>query len=129
MNSKKTNPEDLATRVEALSALLTRLEQELQSLSSSDAIAPHGCWITRYQARGKTKSYWYYKLQSIDPIFPTATGKKTRYKHLGKAGSKAYLEAVTQILRRATFDGLQQAINTLKAGWQELSEEAAEKSN
>ena len=48
----------------------------------------------------------------------------SRYKHLGKAGSSAYLEAVTQILRRAQIDGLEQAIKTLKAGLQDLGEEA-----
>jgi ParB family chromosome partitioning protein len=34
------------------------------------------------------------------------------------------LEAVTQILRRAQIDGLEQAIKTLKAGLQDLGEEA-----
>ena len=55
-------------------------------------------------------------------------GKKSRYKHLGKAGSQADLEAVRQIVRRACVDGLQQAINTLKAGWEDLCVREARRS-
>jgi hypothetical protein len=129
MDTIRAKTEDLASRVEALTGLLTQLEQQVQSLLAEGEIAPPRCWLTRYQARGKTKNYWYYKWQSQEPIFPTTKGKKTRYKHLGKAGSQAYLEAVTLQVRRATFEGLQQAISTLKAGLADLSEEAAEKSN
>ncbi len=105
------------------------LEEQVQSLSNQGGIAPPRCWITRYQARGQTKNYWYYKWQSQEPVFPTESGKSTRSKHLGKAGSQAYLEAVTSQVRRATFFGLQQAISTLRTGLADLSEEAAEKSN
>lgn len=129
MGPIRPKTEDLASRVEALTALLTHLEQQLQSLLKEGAVAPPCCWITRYQARGQTKNYWYYKWQSQEPVFPTESEKKTRYKHLGKAGSQAYLEAVNQIVRRATYEGLQQAISTLRAGLADLSEEAAEKSN
>jgi hypothetical protein len=129
MDIIRPKTEDLAHRVAALTALLTYLEEQAQSLSHEGEMAPPCCWITRYQARGKTKNYWYYKWQSQEPIFPTTKGKKTRYKHLGKAGSQAYLEAITSQVRRATFEGLQQAISTLRAGLADLSEEAAEKSN
>ncbi len=51
--------------------------------------------------------YRYYKLQATDPIFPTKTnGKLSKYKHLGKAGSQAYLEALEQITARAKIDAL-----------------------
>jgi hypothetical protein len=82
------------------------LEEQVQSLLEKGEIAPSRCWITRYQARGKTKNYWYYKWQSSEPVFPTESGKKTRYKHLGKAGSRAYLEAVTSQVRRANERGI-----------------------
>ncbi len=129
MDITRPKTEDLAHRVAALTALLTHLEEQAQSLSHEGEMAPPCCWITRYQARGQTKNYWYYKWQSQEPAFPTAKGKKTRYKHLGKAGSQVELEAVNQIVRRATYEGLQQAISTLRAGLADLSEEAAEKSN
>ena len=125
MNPKRQpqQPPDLDSRAEKLSNLLAHLEQELLQLQEGGEVAPTGSWITRYQARGRTGSYWYYKWQAIDPVFPTAGGKMSRYKHLGKAGSPAYLEAVRQIVLRTQIDGLEQAINTLKAGWGDLCEE------
>lgn len=39
-------------------------------------IAPNGCWIVRYRARGKGGTYWYYKWQSPEPIFVTKDGQK-----------------------------------------------------
>ena len=116
--------EDLGTRVDQLAVLLTLLEQEIQEIFESGEVAPTGVWIVRYQARGRNASYWYYKLHSREPIFPTSTkGKMSRYKHLGKAGSSAYLDGVMQVVRRAKIDGLQRAIETLKAGIADLSEE------
>ena len=93
------------------------------NLQQEGEVAPIGSWITRYQARGHTKRYWYYKWLAIEPVFPTRTGKLSRYKHLGKAGSPAYLEAVSQLVRRDKIEGKGQAIKTLKAGLADLSEE------
>ena len=124
MPSKRPKQQDLAQRVDELAALLSSLEEELLHLQQEGAVAPIGSWITRYQARGQTKRYWYYKWQAIDPVFPTPSGKLSRYKHLGKAGSPAYLEAVRQLVRRDKIEGLGQGIKTLKAGNGDLSEEA-----
>ena len=129
MDTKRPKTEDLAHRLGSLTARLTELEAQAQSLLAEGEMAPPCCWITRYQARGHTKNYWYYKWQSQEPVFPKANGEKTRYQHLGKAGSQAYLEAVNQTVRRATYEGLQQAISTLRTGLADLSEEAAEKSH
>ncbi|MGH2412556.1 MAG: hypothetical protein ACRDEA_02440 [Microcystaceae cyanobacterium] len=116
--------EDLGTRVDQLAVLLTLLEPEIQEIFESGEVAPPSCWIVRYQARGRKSSYGYYKLHSTEPIFPTSIkGKMSRYKHLGKAGSSAYLDGVMQVVRRAKIEGLQRAINTLKAGIEDLSEE------
>ena len=123
MANTRPKPQDLAERLEHLSSLLASLEEELVQLYSQGEVAPTGSWITRYQARGQSKCYWYYKWQASYPVFPTADGQLSRYKHLGKAGSAAYLEALTQILRRAQTEGLEQAIKTLKAGLQDLCEE------
>ena len=125
MANTRPKTEDLAERLEHLSSLLTSLEAELAQLYSQGEVAPPSSWITRYQARGKSKRYWYYKWQASYPVLTTASGQLSRYKHLGKAGSSPYLEAVTQILRRAQIDGLEQAIKTLKAGLQDLGEEAS----
>lgn len=131
MPSKKTKnqkhsqlQEDLATRVEQLTTLLNRLEKELFFLDSSGEVAPPGCWIVRYQARGRNGTYWYYKLHATKEIFSTQTeGKMSQYKHLGKAGSQAYLNGVIQVLRRSQIDGLKRAIQTLKSGLVDLTDE------
>ena len=81
MPPKRPKQEDLAHRVDRLAALLSALEEELLHLQEEGEVAPIGSWITRYQARGQTKRYWYYKWQAIDPVFPTRTGKLSRYKH------------------------------------------------
>ncbi len=47
----------------------------------------------------------------------------SQYKHLGKAGSQAYLDGVMQVLRRSQIDGLSRAIHTLKSGLVDLTDE------
>ncbi|MGK7882890.1 MAG: hypothetical protein AB4060_22740, partial [Crocosphaera sp.] len=47
----------------------------------------------------------------------------SKYKHLGKAGSPAYLDAVASVLRRAQIEGLERAIQTLKSGLIDLADE------
>lgn len=124
---KQTPIEDLTNRAEKLALTLKRLEQEIQEILASGEVAPTGCWIVRYQAKGRKGAYWYYKLQASEPIFPTKndTAKCSRYKHLGKAGSQAYLDAVEQVARRAQIEGLLRSIETLKQGWADLTEEAS----
>ncbi len=105
--------------------LITLYEQQIKDIMVLGEVAPPGCWIVRYQARGRKSRYWYYKLHSTEEIFPTRDPrKKSRYKHLGKAGSSAYLEGVAQVLRRTQIDGLSRAIQTLKSGLMDLADEA-----
>ncbi|MBN3877312.1 MULTISPECIES: hypothetical protein [unclassified Nostoc] len=55
----------------------------------------HIARIARYLAKGRKELYWYYKLYATTPIFPTrSNGKLSLYKHLGKAGSLAYINAI-----------------------------------
>jgi hypothetical protein len=90
----------------------------------SVTIAPGRCWIARYLAKGPKEFYSYYKLQATDPIFPTLTdGKLSKYKHLGKAGSQAYLEALEQITASAKIEALARSIETLNQGLKDLLEE------
>ncbi len=60
--------------------------------------------------------YGYYKLHASDPIFKRAncSRRKSKYKHLGKGGSAAHVEAVMQVTRRILIDELQQAISRLQ---------------
>lgn len=122
---KVSAQDDLATRTDQLVSMIERLEKEIKEIQATGLVAPPGCWIVRYLAKGKKGTYWYYKLQATKAIFPTKTkGKYTKYKHLGKAGSKAYLMAVEQVGTRAKIEGLQRAMDTLLQGSADLLEEA-----
>lgn len=108
-----------------ITKLISTYEQQIKDILELGEVAPPGCWIVRYQARGRKTRYWYYKLHSTEKIFSTRDPhKKTKYKHLGKAGSPAFLEGVASVERRAHIDGLSRAIQTLKSGLMDLSDEA-----
>jgi cell division protein FtsB len=124
-DTKVNRQDDLATRTDQLLRTIERLESEIKVLQATGLVAPPGCWIVRYLAKGKRGEYWYYKLQANEAIFPMKIkGKYTKYKHLGKAGSNAYLIAVEQVATRAKIEGLQRAIDTLLQGSADLIEEA-----
>ena len=125
----KPNRENTAQRIDNLTKLLAELETELARYRSDFDIAPNCSWITRYQARGQSKYYWYYKWQATDPVFPSQRGKPSRYQHLGKAGSSAYLNAVRQIVQRGIVNALEQGISTLKTGLEDLVEEERKNSS
>lgn len=98
-------------------AAIAALEAEIRLLEDSGSVAPPDCWVKRYQAQGKQGRYWYYKLHAAQPIFisPNGKGKKTKYLHLGKAGSEAHVAAVMQLAKRAKIEGLQRAIDSLNS--------------
>ncbi len=103
--------EDLHERIDFVASFKERLEQERQDIFAKGCVAPSGCWIARYLAKGRKSHYSYYKLQATEAIFPTKTdGKLSKYKHLGKAGSKAYLEALEQINRRTKIEALDRCL-------------------
>ncbi|MEM9276503.1 MAG: hypothetical protein AAGA80_26680 [Cyanobacteria bacterium P01_F01_bin.143] len=118
--------EDLSERINLVTSLKERLEQERQAIFDSGCVAPSGCWIARYLAKGRKDHYWYYKLQATEPIFPKKSdGKLSKYKHLSKAGSKAYLEALEQINRRTQIEALDRSIETINQGLKDLLEETS----
>ncbi len=123
--TKKEQKQEELDYVNNITALISLYEQQIKDIMALGEVAPTGCWIVRYQARGRNSRYWYYKLHSTEAIFPTRNPpKKSRYKHLGKAGSSDYLDGVAQVLRRAQIDGLSRAIQTLKSGLMDLADEA-----
>ena len=125
--SQKLSPlDDLTSRIDAVAKTKARLEQEIHSILAQGKVAPASCWIVRYQAKGRADNYWYYKLQASSPIFSTKTdGKLSRYQHLGKAGSQAYIDALEQITRRAKIEALDRSIESLNLGLKDLIEETA----
>ena len=117
---------DFATRLDELKHLLEQVQQDLENIKLEGEIAPSGCWIVRYQAKGrKGGRYWYYKWMSHDPIFVTKNGNPSRHQYLGKAGSEAYLKAVEALSRRGRIEVLDRAITTLSMGLSDLVEEAS----
>jgi len=107
------SPSDLEDRANRITEAIISIQKSIELLSSSGEIAPPGCCIVHYQARGHKKHYWYYKLQASEPIFPTKTGKMTRYKHLGASGTEAHIEALRQINRRNQLDVLSKTLDSL----------------
>ena len=103
----------LEDRANLITEAIVSIQKSIELLESSGEIAPPGCCIVHYQARGHKKHYWYYKLQASEPIFPTKTGKMTRYKHLGASGTEAHLEALLQINRRNQLDVLSRTLDSL----------------
>jgi len=114
-------PDNLA-RADQLQAAIAVLQQEIQQISADKDVAPPGCRVMRYQVKTKKGRYWYYKLQALEPIFPTGqSGEKlSKYKHLGKAGSPAHIDAVLQVASRNQINELQRAINSLSESWLEV---------
>ncbi len=115
------NEKDLSrlTRADQLQAAIAILKKEIQEILSDGTVAPPGCRVMRYRVRRQKACYWYYKLQATEPIFapPKGQGELSKYKHLGKAGSEAHIEAVLQVARRTQIDGLQRAIDGLSESW------------
>ena len=102
-------------RVDRLQEAIAVLEAEIERLLSSGEVAPLGAWVARDQVRQPHKTYWYYKLQTPDPNFRCSTQKKlSKYKHLGKAGSQAHIEAVISVGRRTMLNELTKMIENLK---------------
>jgi len=111
--------QETADRAERIQAAITTLESKIRQIMQEGEVAPKGCYVARYQARGQRGAYWYYKLQAAQPIFPTKD-KPSRYKHLGKAGSCSHVDSVIQVARRVQIDELQRAIDSLKQSWADL---------
>ena len=122
---------DKINRAERLLATIATLEEQIKHIRASGEVAPKGCHLARYQARGQYKAYWYYKLQAVEPIFVSkqGAGKPSRYKHLGAAGTPAHVDAVQMVLRRVQIDELQKAIDALKDSWSDLYSESKNSSN
>lgn len=112
----------LEDRANRITEAIVSIQKSIELLQSSGDIAPPGCCIVRYQARGNKKHYWYYKLQATEPIFPTKSGKMTRYKHLGASGTEAHIETLMQINRRNQLDALSRTLDSLMHCWSDLYE-------
>lgn len=111
---------ELEQRADRIADAIAKLSSQIQQIESQGEVAPAGCCVLRYQARGRRGTYWYYKLQAQQAIFLTQSGEMSKYKHLGKAGSAAHIEAVLQVARRTQIEGLQRMLAALTQCWSEL---------
>jgi hypothetical protein len=115
--------QDKLERITRLQSALARIETYQNFFNRQGELAPVDAWVARYQVRQPEKVYWYYKLQASSPTF-TTTGKKpklSKYKHLGKAGSEAHVEAVMGVARRTIVEQLQKTIDSLKSSLLDIS--------
>ncbi len=127
--SKPDQQKEKLQRAERLLETINILEETIGQIKEQGELAPDGCYVTRYQARGQKKAYWYYKLHALTPIFPKVNSPEqlSRYKHLGAAGSAAHVDAVLQVVRRVQIEELQKAIDSLKESWSDLYSDKEEK--
>ena len=109
-------------RAERIQATIAELQAQKSELEASGVVAPPGCYVARYQAKGQKHRYWYYQLKAQTAIFPKTNSENeySRFQHLGKAGSQAHIDGVRAVVRRVQIDGLTQAIEGLKESWLDL---------
>ena len=116
----RNKTDDLEQRADLISAAIARISEEIKQIEATGVVAPPGCRVLRYQARGKERTYWYYKLHATEPIFPTKSGKMSKYKHLGKGGTHAHIDALMQVTRRTQIEGLYRTLAALHQSWSDL---------
>ncbi len=116
--TKKSNP-NVESRADRLADALSILQEKMELIKKEGEIAPPGCCILRYQARGKAQTYWYYKLQATEKIFPRKSGGLSKYKHLGVAGSQAHVEAVMLRSRRTQLE-FDRSFDSLMDSWSDV---------
>jgi hypothetical protein len=73
--------EELLQRAERISAAIATLKAQIQQVEASREIAPAGCCVLRYQARGKQGTYWYYKLHACAAIFRGKSSEAVTSRH------------------------------------------------
>ena len=74
---------------------------------------------------GKTDPEEEFFMSDLESEF--ITNKLSKYKHLGKSGSPAHIDAVMQVARRTQIDYLQSCIESLRQSWVELYDNLKEK--
>ena len=109
-------------RVERISATIALLQAQKSEIEASGVVAPPGCSVSRYQAKGQKHHYWYYQLRASCAIFPKTNKENeySRFQHLGKAGSQAHIDGVLAVIRRSQIDELTKAIDGLNESWSDL---------
>ena len=119
---RKDSQKQISERAERIEQAINYLQQKIAEIESEGEVAPPGCSVARYIAKGRKNRYWYYQLKADKAIFPKAKKAQefSRYQHLGKAGSEAHIEAILAQVRRVQIEELTKAIDGLKESWSDL---------
>ena len=119
---KKESELELSQRAELITEAIAYLESQKAEIERNELVAPVGCYVARYQAKGQKYRYWYYQLKAPSAIFPKMNKENeySRFQHLGKAGSSAHIDGVLAVVRRNQIDELTRAIESLKESWLDL---------
>ena len=119
---KKESELEREQRAERIQTAIALLQAQKSEIEAEGAVAPSGCYVARYQAKGAKHHYWYYQLKATTAIFPKTNQKNeySRFQHLGKAGSQAHIDGVLAVVRRVQIDELTKAIDELNDSWSDL---------
>ena len=119
---KKESELEISQRAERIREAIAYLESQKAKIERTEVVAPVGCYVARYQARGQKHRYWYYQLRASSAIFPKTNKENeySRFQHLGKAGSSAHINGVLTVVTRNQIDELTRAIESLKESWLDL---------
>lgn len=119
---KQESKLELEQRAERIQSTIALLREQLSEIEAAGVVAPPGCYVARYQAKGAKHHYWYYQLKATTAIFPKTNKKNeySRFQHLGKAGSQAHIDGVLAVVRRVQIDELTKAIDGLNESWSDL---------
>ncbi len=123
---KKDKEIEQLSLTDNLTKNIAKLRKKIEAIENEGEVAEPGYTLMRYLAGGRKKGYWYYKLPATYPIFPTKSGKLSKYKHLGKGGSNAHIEALMQISRRNQIDALSRTLDCLIQSLDDLVETTSE---
>ena len=77
--SKKESELEKEQRAERISATIALLQAQKSEIEASGVVAPSGCYVARYQAKGAQHHYWYYQLRATEAIFPKTNSEKNEY--------------------------------------------------
>lgn len=119
---KQESKLELEQRAERIQTTIALLREQLSEIEAAGVVAPPGCHVARYQAKGAKHHYWYYQLKAQTAIFPKTNQKNeySRFQHLGKAGTQAHIDGVLAVVRRVQIDELTKAIDGLNESWSDL---------
>lgn len=118
---------------------IKNLKSQIISINKSGEVAPEGCEIIAYKAKGKGGYYDYFKVESKKPIFLAEISlipivrllplliklskfdckklicvKFTKYQHLGKPNTLRVLGWTLAITREKQIKALEKAIDSLR---------------